>query len=114
MYFNFWTHLYWFIFWMATPFLSGFISGIITKHKAPSSASVYVGLLTSLIVMILNYVFKGEHWLVWTVLANAACFGLFSFWWKTDESKKWLVWGAYAGLNTIFNIVTFYTVWSLQ
>lgn len=112
MFFGFWIHFWWLVFFMAIPFLSGFIASLFTKHIPPVSCNLSVGIFTFLFAAALGFFFPFQIWL-WVILANLALFFLFGFWWKTDESKKWLTWGIFVAINLVLDIAIFEIIWSL-
>jgi hypothetical protein len=102
MYFDLITFIVWAVFGMTIPFLSGLITTFFFKHKPPTQAIVNAGIFTTLVAMILT-VFWWNLSTVWFLLANALLLVLFGFWWKTDESKKWVIYGVFAAANFVLN-----------
>jgi hypothetical protein len=107
--FNFIVTMFWFLFGMTIPFLSGFVTNLITKHNPPASANLNAGLFTSAISYIL-VVFIPVSPLLCVLMANLLLMAIFPFWWKTDDSKKWFVWGVYVATNTLVNL---FAIWLL-
>lgn len=110
VFFSFWIHLFWLICGMALPFLSGILTGLIQKHKPTTATNVNVGLFTTLFAMVFGLFWPYQIW-IWIIISNLALLFMFSFWWKTDESKKWLIWGTYIAINTILNLAVFGIIW---
>lgn len=112
VFFSFWIHLFWLIFGMALPFLSGFLTGLIQKHQPTSTTNVNVGLFTTLFAMVLGLFWPYQIW-IWIIVANLALLLMFSFWWKTEESKKWMIWGTYIVINIVTNLIAFGIIWMI-
>jgi hypothetical protein len=97
---------------MILPYFSGFITGLFFKHKPSSAINTNVGITTTLVAMMLGFIWYQFNWL-WIILANLSLFLVFRFWWKTDETKQWFIWGTYIAINMVTNLLVFGLIWNI-
>lgn len=108
----FWICFVWLIAGLIVAYFAGWLTGLIHKHRPASIINVNVGVSTTLLAMILGLIWYQNIGL-WIILANAVIFFALRFWWQTDESKQWVIWGTYMAINTVLNLAVFGLIWMI-
>lgn len=106
----FWICFVWLIAGLLLPHVSGLLTGLFLKRKPAAAINYNVGISTTLLAMILGLIWYSNVWL-WILLANAVILFALRFWWQTDESRQWIIWGTYMAINAILNIAVFSVIW---